>query len=83
MLRHVIFFCYWQRHALVAFLPCFSPKVTDEHQTTKMVIYNYNVLPINSLNCWYVISEAYKIQISTICRLSSLALVSSLTNDDD
>ena len=64
------------------FLSCFSSKVADDHQTTEMVIYHYNELPVNRFNCRYVISEAYN-KVNTICRLSSVVVVGSLTNDDD
>ena len=41
------------------FLPCCLLLVVGEHQTSEMVIYLYNKLPVNHLNCRHVISEAY------------------------
>ena len=61
---------------------CFSLKVTGEHQTTKMVVlYTITMNYLYHLNSWYIISEAYN--VNTICRLSSVMVVGSLTNVDD
>ena len=44
------------------------------------MIYHYNELSLNCLNCQYVISEAYN-KVNTICRLSSVVVVGSLRGD--
>ena len=55
-------------------------KVSGEHQTTGMVIHYCNELAVNHMNYQYVISEAQD-KVNTICRLSSVVVVS--TNVDD
>ena len=47
------------------FLPCFLPKVISEHQTTEIVEYYYNELPVNCLTEAFALTKFFLVDESS------------------